>query len=80
ATSNIYVYNGRAVTNMIGDGLTWLFCGKDNNNNDTGNIQDNGATTAAQNVAMPTIDESKYVLNAGIKQCEGNFNLTEDGV
>ncbi|MDE4967601.1 OmpA family protein, partial [Francisella tularensis subsp. holarctica] len=56
------------------------FGGKDTTNNDTGNIQDNGATKAAQTVAMPTIYESKYVLPAGIKQCEGNFNLTEDGV
>lgn len=29
---------------------------------------------------MPTIDESKYVLPQGIKQCEGNFNLTKEGV
>ncbi|MDE4984593.1 OmpA family protein, partial [Francisella tularensis subsp. holarctica] len=72
--------NGRAGTNMIGAGLTWFFGGKDTTNNDTGNIQDNGATTSAQTVAMPTIDESKYGLPAGIKQCEGNFNLTEDGV
>ncbi|ABO47167.1 ompA family protein [Francisella tularensis subsp. tularensis WY96-3418] len=80
APSNISGANGRAGTNMIGAGLTWFFGGKDTTNNDTGNIQDNGATTAAQTVAMPTIDESKYVLPAGIKQCEGNFNLTEDGV
>ncbi|ALB01673.1 membrane protein [Francisella persica ATCC VR-331] len=80
APSNISGANGRAGTNMIGAGLTWFFDGKDNTNNDTGKVQDNGATTAAQTVAMPTIDESKYILPAGIKQCEGNFNLTEDGV
>ncbi|MFV9973075.1 MAG: OmpA family protein [Francisella endosymbiont of Hyalomma asiaticum] len=80
APSNISVTNGRAGTNMIGAGLTWFFGGKDNTNNDTSKIQDNGATTAAQTVAMPTIDESKYVLPAGIKQCQGNFNLTKDGV
>ncbi|MFV9931620.1 MAG: OmpA family protein [Francisella endosymbiont of Hyalomma asiaticum] len=80
APSNISVTNDKAGTNMIGAGLTWFFGGKDNTNNDTSKIQDNGATTAAQAVAMPTIDESKYVLPAGINQCEGNFNLTKDGV
>lgn len=80
AASNISVTNGRAGTNMIGAGLTWFFGGKNNTNNDTSKIQYNGATTAAQAVAMPTIDESKYVLPAGINQCEGNFNLTKDGV
>lgn len=80
APSNISVTNGKAGTNMIGAGLTWFFGGKDNTNNDTSKIQDNGATTAAQAVAIPTIDESKYVLPAGINQCEGNFNLTKDGV
>ena len=49
-------------------------------NNDTGNIQDNGATTAAETTTMPTVDETKYVLPKGIQQCEGNFNLTKDGV
>ncbi|MDE4992680.1 OmpA family protein, partial [Francisella tularensis subsp. holarctica] len=76
APSNISGANGRAGTNMIGGGLTCFFGGKDTTNNDTGNIQDNGATTSAQTVAMPTIDVSKYDLPAGIKQCEGNFNLT----
>lgn len=80
APSNISGTNGRAGTNMIGTGLTWFFDGKDITNNDTSKIQDNGATTDAQTVAMPIIDESKYVLPAGIKQCEGNFNLTKDGV
>ncbi|MDE4978439.1 OmpA family protein, partial [Francisella tularensis subsp. holarctica] len=47
APSNISGANGRAGTNMIGAGLTWFFGGKDTTNNDTGNIQDNGATTAA---------------------------------
>lgn len=71
---------GRAGTNMIGGGITWFFGGKDDTTNDTGNIQDNGATTAAETTAMPTIDETKYVLPQGIKQCEGNFNLTKEGV
>ncbi|MED7788286.1 OmpA family protein [Francisella sp. 19X1-34] len=78
---NVSGENGRAGTNVIGAGLTWFFGGKANPNNDTANIQDNGAKTAAQTTAaVPTIDESKYVLPQGIKQCEGNFNLTKDGV
>ncbi|MDE4959555.1 OmpA family protein, partial [Francisella tularensis subsp. holarctica] len=48
AHSNISGANGRAGTNMIGAVLTWFFGGKDNTNKDTGNNQDNGATTAAQ--------------------------------
>ncbi|WP_192577693.1 OmpA family protein [Francisella sp. LA112445] len=79
---NVSGENGRAGTNVIGAGLTWFFGGKANPNNDTANIQDNGAKTAAETTAavMPTIDESKYELPQGIKQCEGNFNLTKDGV
>ncbi|MED7820053.1 MULTISPECIES: OmpA family protein [unclassified Francisella] len=81
APTNISGPNGQAGTNVIGAGLTWFFGGKANSNNDTANIQDNGAKTAAETAAaMPTIDESKYVLPQGIKQCEGNFNLTKDGV
>ncbi|OEZ33784.1 hypothetical protein AS144_01000 [Francisella endosymbiont of Amblyomma maculatum] len=81
APGNISGTSGRrAGTNMIDAGLTWFFDGKDNTNNDTSKIRDNGVTIATQTVAMPIIDESKYVLPAGIKQCEGNFNLTKDGV
>lgn len=69
----------RAGTNMIGGGITWFFGGDDSKDN-TANIQDNGATTAAQTTAIPTIDETKYVLPQGIKQCQDNFNLTKDGV
>lgn len=72
----------RAGTNMIGGGITWLFGGEDNKV-DTSKIKDNGATTAAETTgaaALPTIDEGKYNLPEGIKQCEGNFNLTKDGV
>lgn len=81
APANVSGVNGQAGTNVIGAGLTWFFGGKANPNNDTANIQDNGAKTAAETTAaMPTIDESKYELPQGIKQCEGNFNLTKDGV
>ena len=69
----------RAGTNMIGGGITWFFGGDDASNN-TANIQDNGATTAAETTVIPTVDETKYVLPKGIKQCAKNFNLTKDGV
>ncbi|MGQ4001627.1 OmpA family protein [Francisellaceae bacterium CB299] len=71
--------NARAGTNMIGAGLTWFF-GGDDTNASTANIQDTGATTAAETQDMPKVDEAKYVLPKGIQQCEGNFNLTKDGV
>ncbi|MFC4892618.1 OmpA family protein [Pseudofrancisella aestuarii] len=83
APSNVSGANGRAGTNMIGAGLTWFFGGKEDNTVNTSNIKDNGATTAAETTgasALPTIDEGKYNLPEGIKQCEGNFNLTKDGV
>ena len=69
--------NARAGTNSIGAGLTWFF-GGDDANSSTADIQDNGATVAAE--TQPTVDESKYILPEGIQQCEGNFNLTKDGV
>jgi OOP family OmpA-OmpF porin len=69
--------NARASTNMIGAGLTWFF-GGDDANTTTANIQDIGATTAAE--TLPSVDESKYLLPEGIKQCEDNYNLTKDGV
>ena len=69
--------NARAGTNSIGAGLTWFF-GGDDNSSSTANIQDNGATTAAE--TQPTVDESKYVLPEGIEQCDDNYNLTKDGV
>ena len=69
--------NARASTNMIGAGLTWFF-GGDDANATTANIQDIGATTAAE--TLPSVDESKYLLPEGIKQCEDNYNLTKDGV
>ena len=69
--------NAKAGTNMIGAGLTWFF-GGDDANTSTANIQDNGATTAAE--TQSTIDEAKYILPKGIQQCEGNYNLTKDGV
>ncbi|AIT10160.1 membrane protein [Candidatus Francisella endociliophora] len=72
--------NAAGGNNLIGAGITWFFGGKDNTTNDTANIEDNGATTAAETTAMPTVDETKYVLPKGIQQCEGNFNLTKDGV
>ncbi|QLE79686.1 OmpA family protein [Francisella sp. Scap27] len=69
--------NAMGATNNIGAGLTWFFGGDDNAQN-TSAIQDNGAKTAAETI--PTVDESKYTLPEGIQQCEGNFNLTKDGV
>ncbi|WP_169709708.1 OmpA family protein [Francisella halioticida] len=80
APTSISGANGQAGTNVIGAGLTWFFGGKANPNNDTANIHDSGAKTAAQTTAIPTVDESKYLLPQGIKQCTGNFNLTKDGV
>lgn len=77
APTNISGPNGQGGVNVVGAGLTWFFGGKDTAN-DTANIQDDGATTAAETI--PTVDETKYVLPKGIKQCEGNFNLTKDGV
>ncbi|KEI36064.1 outer membrane protein A precursor [Francisella sp. W12-1067] len=74
--------NAAAGTNMIGAGLTWFF-GGDSAGTSTAKIQDNGAKTAAETgavAAMPSIDEAKYMLPEGIKQCEGNFNLTKEGV
>ncbi len=71
--------NAGAGTNMIGAGLTWFFGGNDTTNSSTANIQDTGAITAAETQDMPKVDEAKYVLK-GIQQCEGNFNLTKDGV
>lgn len=69
--------NAMGATNNIGAGLTWFFGGDENGQN-TANIQDNGAQTAAETI--PTVDETKYTLSQGIKQCEGNYNLTKDGV
>jgi outer membrane protein OmpA-like peptidoglycan-associated protein len=64
--------NARSGTNMIGGGVTWFF-GGDDSGVKTNNIKDTGAMTAAE------VDD-KYKLPSGIKQCEANFNLTEDGV
>ena len=66
--------NARAGTNMIGAGVTWFFGG----NNTTSNIA--VISTVDENTVVPTVDESKYVLPQGIQQCEGNFNLTKNGV
>ncbi|QIV96255.1 OmpA family protein [Allofrancisella inopinata] len=74
--------NAAAGTNMIGAGLTWFF-GGDSAGTSTAKIQDNGVKTAAETgavAAIPSIDEAKYMLPEGIKQCEGNFNLTKEGV
>ena len=67
----------RAGTSSIGAGLTWFF-GGDDADAKTSNIQDNGATTAAE--TQSAVDESKYVLPQGIHQCDGNYNLTKEGV
>lgn len=72
--------NAAGGTNMIGAGLTWFLGGQETTTNDTGSIQDNGATSADETTAMSKVDEGRYVLPKGIKQCEGNFNLTKDGV
>ncbi|MDE5012618.1 OmpA family protein, partial [Francisella tularensis subsp. holarctica] len=44
APSNISGHNGRSCTNMIGDGLTLFYGGKDNTNKYNPNIKDKDAT------------------------------------
>ncbi|AJC48891.1 OmpA family protein [Allofrancisella guangzhouensis] len=75
--------NAAAGTNMIGAGLTWFFGGNSAASASTANIKDDGAKIAVGTgavAAVSKVDEAKYVLPKGIKQCEGNFNLTKDGV
>ena len=73
--------------NMISTGINFYF-GDSPKRMDTKIVEKNATNTDTVNTKMisnvdnsvPTINESDYVLPKYIKQCKGNYNLTENGV